>query len=135
MVAAVRQYIDSLPAADAAHPLLGPARDSVVRFSGSWSVRLQSQGFHVSHTHPMGWISSALYVALPEPAQLGPPPAGWIGFGAPPSELGLQMAPYQRVEPQPGKLVLFPSSTWHGTEPFAAGERLVVAFDVGVPRP
>jgi len=29
---------------------------------------------------------------------------------------------------------LFPSWMWHGTVPFEHGERLTVAFDVGVPR-
>jgi hypothetical protein len=38
------------------------------------------------------------------------------------------------VEPRPGRLVLFPSTLWHSTEPFAAGERLVVSFDVSLPR-
>ena len=37
------------------------------------------------------------------------------------------------IEPKPGRLVLFPSTMWHGTEPFAAGERLTVAFDVARP--
>jgi Putative 2OG-Fe(II) oxygenase len=134
VVSAVGQYVDALPAADAAHPLLGVRRDAPVLFSGSWSVRLQSQGFHVSHTHPMGWISSALYVSLPDASQLGPAPAGWIGFGAPPPELGLSLSPCLRVEPKPGRLLLFPSTLWHSTEPFADGERLVVAFDVAVPR-
>jgi cytochrome c-type biogenesis protein CcmH/NrfG len=134
IVDAVRLYIAALPAADAAHPLLGPAREQRIYFSGSWSVRLQPQGFHVSHTHPMGWISSALYIALPDAAQMGAAPAGWISFGAPPPELRLHLAPYRQLEPKLGRLVLFPSTMWHSTMPFADGERLVVAFDVGLPR-
>jgi hypothetical protein len=81
----------------------------------------------------MGWISSALYVALPPSPQLGAPPAGWIRFGAPPPELGLELPSYQDVEPRPGRLVLFPSTMWHRTLPFESGERLVVAFDVRRP--
>ncbi|MBK9588986.1 MAG: hypothetical protein IPO50_10640 [Sphingomonadales bacterium] len=34
------------------------------------------------------------------------------------------------IEPKPGRLVMFPSTMWHGTVPFDAGERLTVAFDV-----
>jgi len=136
VVEAVRSYIAALPAHDASHPLLGEARESPgeLLFAGSWSVRLQAQGFHVSHTHPMGWISSALYVALPEPAQMGAAPAGWLQFGTPPLELGLDLAPYAQIEPEVGRLVLFPSTLWHSTVPFDRGERLVVAFDVSAPR-
>ena len=88
------------------------------------------QGFNVAHTHPAGWISAVFYVALPEPEQMGPSPAGWITFGEPPPELGLPLKAYAEVEPRPGRLVLFPSYMWHGTRPFADGERLVVAFDM-----
>jgi uncharacterized protein (TIGR02466 family) len=130
---AVQQYIAELPAFESGHPLLGVARQPI-QFSGSWSVRLSGQGFHISHTHPRGWISSAFYVALPEASQMGEPPAGWIHFGTPPPELGLALNPYQKVEPKVGRLVLFPSTMWHSTAPFADGERLVIAFDLGVPR-
>ncbi len=131
VTAAVADYVACLPLRDVAHPLLGPPRDLPILFEGSWSVRLAAQGFHSCHTHTRGWISSALYVALPE---LGKPPAGWIEFGAPPPELGLDLAAYARIEPKPGRLVLFPSTLWHGTVPFRDGERLTIAFDVRVPR-
>lgn len=132
--AAIREYIAELPAHAPGHPLLGVERGRI-RFSGSWSVRLKSRGFHVSHTHPMGWISSALYVSLPARAQLGAAPAGWISLGAPPRALGVDLEPYARVEPKPGRLVLFPSTMWHETLPFEEGERLVIAFDVMKPKP
>lgn len=128
---AIREYVAALPAPVPGHPLLGIPRGRI-RFSGSWSVRLTGRGFHVSHTHPMGWISSALYVALP--TSLGAEPAGWINFGAPPTALGLGLPPYARFEPKPGRMVLFPSTMWHETLPFDAGERLVIAFDVMRPR-
>jgi Tfp pilus assembly protein PilF len=130
---AVRDYAGSLPKHDAGHPLLGPLRDGI-RFAGSWSVRLTSQGFHICHTHPMGWISSAFYVSLPGPEELGAAPAGWLELGAAPADLRLDLPAYQRVEPKPGRLVLFPSTMWHGTIPFADGERLTIAFDVARPR-
>ena len=78
----------------------------------------------------MGWISSAFYVSVPEPNAMGPAPAGHFHFGAPPPELGLDLAPYATIAPEPCHLVLFPSTMWHGTVPFAAGERLNIAFDV-----
>lgn len=127
--AAIRGFVAALPAHVPGHPLLGVARGRI-RFSGSWSVRLRAQGFHVSHTHPNGWISSALYVSLPAAHQLGAAPAGWIRFGAPPATLGLTLPAYRQIEPKPGRLVLFPSTMWHETLPFDDGERLVIAFDV-----
>ena len=128
--AAVRDYVDALPPHDAAHPLLGPPRSQLL-FAGSWSVRLQSQGFHVVHTHPRGWISSALYVARPD--AMGAAPAGWLQLGAPPPDLRLDLPAYAEIEPKPGRLVLFPSTMWHGTVPFDDGERLTIAFDMAVP--
>jgi tetratricopeptide (TPR) repeat protein len=133
ITSAVADYIQALPPHDPSHPLLGPARGSIM-FEGSWSVRLAGQGFHACHTHPMGWISSAFYVSLPAPNKLGSPPAGWIGFGTPPPELKLDLPAYQVVEPKRGRLVLFPSTMWHSTVPFDGGERLTIAFDVRRPR-
>lgn len=126
---ALRSYVGSLPRADASHPLLGmPRRD--FRFSGSWSVRLRPSGFHAVHTHPMGWISSALYVTVPGGAPVGQPPAGNLQFGAPPPELDLPLEPYGSVTPRAGLLALFPSTMWHGTVPFEDGERMTIAFDI-----
>ena len=131
-VAALREYIAALPPFEAGHPLLGTPREKLL-FAGSWSVRLQAKGVHVSHTHPQGWISSALYIALPTREQMGSPPAGWFEFGTPPSELGLSLSPLGQVEPRLGRLLLFPSTLWHSTAPFEDGERMTIAFDVRPP--
>lgn len=127
----VASHVAGLPAADPAHPLLAAPRHGPYLIEGSWSVRLERQGFNVPHTHAMGWLSSAFYVSLPE--RMGPEPAGYIEFGAPPPELGLPLTAYRTIRPEPGRLTLFPSTTWHGTVPFDDGERLVVAFDVRRP--
>jgi hypothetical protein len=127
---AINAYAAALPAIVTGHPLLGPAR-APIRFEGSWSVRLADGGYHASHTHNLGWISSAFYVALPD--DMGPEPAGWLSLGAPPPELELDIKPYSRIEPKPARLALFPSTMWHATEPFGQGERLTVAFDVAMP--
>lgn len=131
---AVARYIAELPPPLPGHPLLGHIRDDI-RFEGSWSVLLRRQGFHASHTHNMGWISSALYVQLPPPEKLGPAPAGWFSHGTAPPELGLDLPAYGHIEAKPGRLALFPSTMWHGTVPFDDGERLSVAFDVKLPKP
>jgi len=101
-----------------------------VRFSGSWSVRLRGGGKHSNHVHPQGWISSALYIALP--ARTGGE-QGWFTIGDPDERLGLTIGASQTIEPMPGRLVLFPSYLWHGTIPFSEGERLTIAFDVRPP--
>ncbi len=129
--AAVARYVAALPARDPTHPLLAAPRGPI-RFAGSWSVRLTDNGFHADHVHSHGWISSALYLSLP-PDMGGPTRAGWLTLGAC-TRLLPDLAPFREVEPRPGTLVLFPSTMWHGTRPFGAGERLTVAFDVAQPR-
>jgi hypothetical protein len=131
IIAAVSDYIAALPPPEPGHPLLGTPRGEV-KLAGSWSVRLGQQGYHAAHSHPAGWISSALYIALPD--AMGAAPAGWLRFGTSPPELGLDLPPYRDVQPQVGQLVLFPSTLWHGTVPFDDGERLSIAFDIRPPR-
>ena len=130
IVEALERYIGGLPERDASHPLLGPRRDRRVRFAGSWSVRLRAAGHHERHVHTRGWISSALYLALPGGDGGATAGKGVLELGAPPDRLGLDQAPLWEIEPEVGKLVLFPSWLWHGTRPFDEGERLTVAFDV-----
>ncbi len=133
IVGAVESYVAQLPAPDHRHPLLGRRRDRRVRFAGSWSVRLRPGGRHSNHVHTQGWISSALYVALPDRSAGQPPDAGWFNLGQPDERLNLGIEPERKIEPRAGRLVLFPSWMWHGTVPFTHGERLTVAFDVKPP--
>lgn len=108
-----------------------PRADDAFRFAGAWSVRLRSQGYHTNHIHPEGWVSSALYVALPREVRTATDNAGCLQFGVPRAELGLAIAPRRIVKPEVGELVLFPSYMWHGTVPFTSQEpRITVAFDV-----
>jgi tetratricopeptide (TPR) repeat protein len=134
----VLEYINDLPNFDVDHPLLSTLPKNIgvddLRFAGSWSVRLSAQGFHSCHTHNMGWISSALYIALPNDNMMGYPPAGQLAFGTPPPDLGLNLPAYRHVEPKVARLVLFPSTMWHGTVPFDDGERLSIAFDIRKPQ-
>lgn len=126
---AVDRYVYDLGMADAEHPTfrhIGKRR----AFSGSWSVRLRGAGFHTNHVHPRGWISSALYISVPVEDEMGPKPAGWLSLGEPPIDLNCDLSSYRQIQPKPGRLVLFPSTMWHGTHSFASGERLTVAFDL-----
>jgi tetratricopeptide (TPR) repeat protein len=133
IVDAVRSYIDQLPDLDPRHPLLSQRRDRRIRFSGSWSVRLQGGGRHANHVHPQGWISSALYISLPPKSSAERKDAGSFTLGEPDDQLRIQLPPWRKIEPKAGHLVLFPSWMWHGTVPFSEGERLTVAFDVRPP--
>jgi len=101
------------------------------RFKGSWSVRLHSGGYHTSHVHPRGWISSACYIQLPDSMRAAETSEGILSFGKP----GILTTPSLDAEfstrPEVGLLVLFPSYFWHGTLPFHSEQpRLTVAFDV-----
>jgi tetratricopeptide (TPR) repeat protein len=126
---AVARYIATLPE-DVAHPFLS-RRARNFRYSGSWSSRLRDCGFHVNHLHPMGWISSCYYVAVPDAVKNETAQQGWIKFGEPSLQMELK-TPLRRVlQPAAGRLVLFPSYMWHGTIPFHdAAARTTIAFDV-----
>jgi tetratricopeptide (TPR) repeat protein len=100
------------------------------RFNGSWSVRLRDRGFHTSHVHPRGWISSAFYVGLPDIMTEGRTDEGILSFGKPSILTTPPLEPEYSVRPTSGMLVLFPSYFWHGTIPFQSPQpRLTVAFD------
>jgi tetratricopeptide (TPR) repeat protein len=103
----------------------GPAR-----FNGAWSVRLKREGYHTSHVHPRGWISSACYLQLPDSMRAGHTAEGILSFGAPGMLTTPALPAELSVRPEVGLLVLFPSYFWHGTLPFHSDEpRLTVAFD------
>lgn len=127
--AAVARYIAEL-GEDPSHPLLSRrARD--FRYAGSWSSRLRDCGFHVNHIHQDGWISSCYYVAVPEAVKDETARQGWIKFGEPALDVTLKDPIRRAIQPAPGKLVLFPSYMWHGTEPFRdKAARTTIAFDI-----
>jgi tetratricopeptide (TPR) repeat protein len=132
LLQAIERRVAVLPT-DPGHPFLRRKARSV-RFSGSWSVKLWSSGSHVNHIHPQGWMSSAYYVSLPPSVRDTTDDndtAGFIQFGQPPVELGLDLPPRRVIRPRVGCLALFPSYMWHGTVPFEDdAPRITVAFDM-----
>lgn len=136
---AIRAFFSAIDAPIRAHMArIGKGRDPLrsrntgrYALSGVWSVRLQPGGRHVDHIHPEGWLSSAFYVELPPAVEAGGR-EGWIKFGEPGTPVGgVPLAAEHWVRPEPGRLVLFPSYMWHGTEPFGGdAPRLTMAFDV-----
>ncbi len=124
----VGRYIAGMPESTA-HPFLA-RREGAFRFLGSWSSRMTGGGFHVNHIHN-GWISSAYYVDVPEASEGRESHQGWLKFGEPSADLGLDNPIRRMVQPKPGRLVLFPSYLWHGTVPFHSDEtRMTIAFDI-----
>jgi predicted Zn-dependent protease len=101
------------------------------RFNGSWSVRLRDRGYHTTHTHPKGWISSACYIELPDHMADARTEEGILTFGEPGIITRPALEAEYSVRPAAGMLVLFPSYFWHGTVPFRGPQaRMTVAFDV-----
>lgn len=126
---AAERWTATLPD-DEGHPFLS-RKGCHIAMKGAWSVKLSSTGYHVNHVHHQGWISSACYVSLPPAMQDAADHAGWIQFGQPPTELGLDLPGRRALHPRPGSLALFPSYMWHGTIPFHDDAfRLSVACDM-----
>lgn len=95
---------------EAQHPFWGRRpRGDALNFAGAWSVRLDSAGYHTNHVHPEGWISSALYVALPDEVRAAQDQSGHIQFGVPLLDRDLALPPRRVIQPEVGTLVLFPS--------------------------
>lgn len=125
---AMAEYRAGLPPADPRHPLLAH-RDDPWTIVGSWSIRLDGQGHHAAHIHPRGLLSSASYWLVPDEVAADGQP-GWLELGNPPPGLAEGLGSLHTVRPQPGTLVLFPSTLYHGTRPITQGTRMTVAFDV-----
>ena len=102
-----------------------------IEFSSSWFVKMQKGGHLSSHIHEEGWISGAVYLAIPQ--QKKHPDEGGI-------ELSIDGDDYPRMHddfekklylPQVGDVVFFPSSVFHRTIPFSSNEeRICIAFDL-----
>lgn len=129
--AAIDDYRDQLRV-ESAHPLAVLRRGNA-EIIGAWSVRLWRNGFHVNHVHPEGVLSSAYYVDVPAETRDEGLKSGWLKLGEPRYPVP-GMAPERFVQPQAGRLVLFPSYLWHGTNAIHGEEpRVCVAFDARTP--
>lgn len=101
-----------------------------LEFTSSWYVKMQKGGHLSSHIHEIGWISGAVYLAMPETAT---PEEGAFEYGTHGDDYPQhhQAFPTGLVKPAVGDIVLFPSSLFHRTIPFNANsERICVAFDL-----
>ncbi|GAN00008.1 TPR domain protein [alpha proteobacterium U9-1i] len=122
----IRAYIARMR--DKNHPWSG-RKTEAFKLASAWSVRLRAGGYHLSHVHPDGWISSVYYTALPASMARSRRNEGWLKLGEPPCPIE-KMPAEKMIEPKVGRLVLFPSYFWHGTIAFSDGERMTAPFDV-----
>lgn len=126
----LQQYLAALPQ-DTEHPLLRRLSPGF-RFSGCWSVKLQSDGFHTNHVHPQGWLSVCTYLQVPNSITANDPQQrGWLKLGETSLQLDDREQIAQAICPQEGLCVIFPSYIWHGTVPFKdPGTRITLPCDV-----
>lgn len=125
--APIRMYVDEV-GREANHPLTARNRGAA-SISAAWSVRLHRGGFHLNHFHHQGWISSAYYIEVPDEVSDETARSGWLKFGEPRFPTPGAVAE-RYVRPSPGRLVLFPSYMWHGTQAIHGSQpRLTIAFD------
>jgi hypothetical protein len=122
---AVENYVDSLNG-DADAFIAGAPK--MVRFL-QWAVIYHASGYQISHRHPSGWLSGVFYVAAPYSAAADLY-GGSLLVGAPQIKVASPPWDIVKVEPVPGRIVLFPSFIPHATEPCGIGERICVAFDI-----
>lgn len=122
-------HISQLPK-DLNHPMLKRLKNDFIE-TDSWSVLLNSKGFHKNHHHPAGWYSGPYYIHIPDVVNDSEAKQGWIKFGQPGFEMVNTMKPDIFVKPEEGKLAQFPSFYWHGTNPFEDENfRMCVAYDI-----
>lgn len=112
------------------HPL-AMSRPTHPRIHASWAIRGQSGTFHRPHVHSKGWYSGTCYVEVPASISRDNDD-GHLVLGEPPFATKDRLDPIATVQPEQGKLVLFPSYVWHSTRPYSGeGWRQVIAFDFG----
>ena len=106
------------------------ARPARVRLT-AWALVTRGEGHHLPHMHQDAWLSGVFFVAAPRRKDGGRD--GPLVLGALDRAEGIANPPWgvRRIEPVPGRVVLFPSYVPHATEPTGSDlERISVAFDV-----
>ncbi|MES2500285.1 MAG: tetratricopeptide repeat protein [Pseudomonadota bacterium] len=104
-----------------------------LQFTSSWYVKMQQGGHLSAHIHEIGWISGAVYLAMPGADGL----EGAFEYGTHGDNYPIRHThkstqfPVAQIMPNVGDIVLFPSSLFHRTIPFNSGdERICIAFDL-----
>ncbi|WP_020182970.1 tetratricopeptide repeat protein [Methylotenera sp. 1P/1] len=101
-----------------------------LEFTSSWYVSMRQGGHLNAHIHEIGWISGAVYLAMPETED---EKEGAFEYGTHGDDYPQQHTnfPTAFIKPNVGDIVLFPSSLFHRTIPFSAQQaRICIAFDL-----
>ncbi|MEQ1598276.1 MAG: tetratricopeptide repeat protein [Methylotenera sp.] len=102
-----------------------------LEFTSSWYVKMQQGGHLSAHIHEIGWISGAVYLAMPTPKDGSNEGAFEYGTHGDDYPQKHKNFPVAHVMPNVGDIVLFPSSLFHRTIPFNSNEqRICIAFDL-----
>lgn len=104
---------------------------NTLEFTSSWYVKMRQGGHLDPHIHEIGWISGAVYLAMPKDKQL--PDEGGFEYGVHGDNYPQKHPkfPAKSLVPKVGDIVLFPSSLFHRTIPFNSNEeRICIAFDL-----
>lgn len=104
-----------------------------LEFTSSWYVKMQQGGHLSAHIHELGWISGAVYLAMPESNGMeGAFEYGTHGDDYPTTHAEKDdVFPTAHIMPNVGDIVLFPSSLFHRTIPFSSeNSRICIAFDL-----
>lgn len=104
-----------------------------LEFTSSWYVKMQQGGHLSAHIHEIGWISGAVYLAMPKENGI----EGAFEYGTHGDDYPILTPkattdfPKAHIMPKVGDIVLFPSSLFHRTIPFGVHEdRICIAFDL-----
>ena len=103
-----------------------------ISFNGAWYLKMQSGGHLSSHMHENGWISGAVYLAIPKnngaDGEEGAIELSSDGDGYPRLHDEFEK---QVILPKEGEVIFFPHTLFHRTIPFNSNEeRICIAFDV-----
>jgi tetratricopeptide (TPR) repeat protein len=113
----------SLAGEDPAHPF---ARAVPKNYSlHLWSVRMVGGSKMVPHIHTSGWLSGVYYAEVPAVcADPAAGQAGWLKIGPARLDIPMTRQPLTAAfQPQPGRMLTFPSYFWHDTVPLPEGDR------------
>lgn len=99
----------------------------------AWAVVLDGAGNLVPHIHLDGYLGGSYYVEVPDVVRGSESgEAGWFELGRAPEEMRTKVeSATRRIQPAPGRLILFPGYFYHATVPFVSSQRRITfAFDL-----
>jgi Flp pilus assembly protein TadD len=98
------------------------------KYIHGWQVVLKQQGHQKTHIHPAGWMSGVIYLQV-VPNNEGD--EGAIAFSLNGERYSDPSISETIHHPDPGDILLFPSSLHHRTIPFTCDkDRIIISFDL-----